>query len=94
MPLHVHRVASVGKVEPARLGRRIGAEAESAVGASRLSHALVGVLDTTALIAVPDDFTKEIVESRARDYLVKALTEQVGREVRLAVTVDTSLREC
>lgn len=54
---------------------------------------LVGVLDTTALIAVPDDFTKEIVESRARDYLVKALTEQVGREVRLAVTVDTSLRE-
>ncbi|WP_052465811.1 chromosomal replication initiator protein DnaA [Mobilicoccus massiliensis] len=54
---------------------------------------LVGVLDTTALIAVPDDFTKEIVESRARDYLVKALTEQVGREVRLAVTVDASLRE-
>ncbi|GMA41809.1 chromosomal replication initiator protein DnaA [Mobilicoccus caccae] len=54
---------------------------------------LVGVLDTTALIAVPDDFTKEIVESRARDYLVRALTEQVGREVRLAVTVDASLRE-
>lgn len=54
---------------------------------------LVGVLDTTALIAVPDDFTKEIVETRARDRLVRALTEQVGHEVRLAVTVDTSLRE-
>ena len=54
---------------------------------------LVGVLDSTAIIAVPDEFTKEIVESRARDRLVRALTEQVGHEVRLAVTVDASLRE-
>lgn len=54
---------------------------------------LVGVLDTTALIAVPDDFTKEIVETRARDALTAVLAERVGHEVRLAVTVDPSLRE-
>ncbi len=51
------------------------------------------MLETTALIAVPDDFTKEIVETRVRDALTAVLAERVGHEVRLAVTVDPSLRE-
>ncbi len=53
---------------------------------------LVGLLDSTALIAVPDEFTKEIVETRVRQALTDALSTQLGSEVRLAVTVDSSIR--
>lgn len=42
--LHVHGVTSVGKVEAARLAGAVGAEAKLAVGAGRLSHALIGIL--------------------------------------------------
>ncbi len=54
---------------------------------------LVGLLDGTALIAVPNDFTKEIVETRLRDRVTQTLGSQLGRNVRLAVTVDPSLSE-
>ncbi len=53
---------------------------------------LVGMLGDTALIAVPDEFTKDIVESRAREPLIDALSHQTGKDVRLAVTVDPTLR--
>jgi len=52
---------------------------------------LVGLIDGTALLAVPNDFTKDIVESRLRDRLTASLSSEIGREVRLAVTVDPSL---
>ncbi len=54
---------------------------------------LVGLLDDTALIAVPNDFTKDIVETRLRERVRDTLGDQLGREVRLAVTVDPSLGE-
>ncbi|HET7475416.1 MAG TPA: chromosomal replication initiator protein DnaA [Dermatophilaceae bacterium] len=49
---------------------------------------LAGILDQTALIAVPDDFTKDYVESRVRGPLMSALGDQLGHPVRIAVTVD------
>jgi chromosomal replication initiator protein len=52
----------------------------------------VGLLDQTALLAVPDEFTKDIVETRVRKQVVTALSEQLGTEIRLAVTVDPALR--
>jgi chromosomal replication initiator protein len=52
----------------------------------------VGLLDQTALLAVPDDFTKDIVETKVRQQVVAALSSQLGSEVRIAVTVDPSLR--
>ncbi len=52
---------------------------------------LVGLLDDTVLLAVPNDFTKDVVESRLRDVVTTTLGAQLGREVRLAVTVDPSL---
>ncbi|MCE1179066.1 MAG: chromosomal replication initiator protein DnaA [Micrococcales bacterium] len=52
---------------------------------------LIGLLDETALLAVPNDFTKEIVETRLRTQVTAALSNRLGREVRLAVTVDASL---
>jgi chromosomal replication initiator protein len=54
---------------------------------------LVGLIDDTVLIAVPNDFTKDIIETRLRDRVAATLGQQLGRQVRLAVTVDPSLAE-
>nr|WP_277628442.1 chromosomal replication initiator protein DnaA [Arsenicicoccus dermatophilus] len=59
-------------------------------GFLRLSR-LVGLLEGTALIAVPNDYTRGLVERDIRTELVSALQEQLGRDVRLAVTIDSSL---
>ena len=53
----------------------------------------VGLLDGTALLAAPNDLTKEILEQRVRDTITQLLSEQLGFPVRLAVTVDSSLSE-
>jgi chromosomal replication initiator protein len=52
----------------------------------------VGLLEETALLAVPDEFTKDIIETRVRPQVITALSGQLGMEIRLAVTVDPSLR--
>ena len=52
----------------------------------------VGLLEETALLAVPDEFTKDIIETRVRPQVIAALSSQLGMEIRLAVTVDPSLR--
>ncbi len=51
----------------------------------------VGLLDGTALLAVPNELTKEILEQRLRDSITQVLSEQLGYVVRLAVTVDPTL---
>jgi chromosomal replication initiator protein len=53
----------------------------------------VGLLDGTALLAAPNDLTKEILEQRVRDTITQLLSEQLGYIVRLAVTVDSSLTD-
>nr|WP_235502376.1 chromosomal replication initiator protein DnaA [Angustibacter sp. Root456] len=52
---------------------------------------LVGLIDTTALVAVPNEYTKDVLEQRLRAQVVDALGAQLEREVLLAVTVDPSL---
>jgi chromosomal replication initiator protein len=52
---------------------------------------LVGVLDQTALVRVPNDLTKETLETKLRDPLTQALAAQLGHPVQLAVSVDESL---
>lgn len=49
---------------------------------------LVGLLDTTALLAVKHEHVKDAVEGHLREDIVTALSEVVGRPVRLAVSVD------
>lgn len=51
----------------------------------------VGLLDDTLLLVVANDFTKDYLESRVRTRITSALAGVLGREVRLAVTVDESL---
>ncbi|TPG17113.1 chromosomal replication initiator protein DnaA [Pedococcus bigeumensis] len=54
---------------------------------------LAGLLDGTALVKVPNEYTKDVVEQRVRDAVTQALSSQLGEQVQLAVTVDTSLDE-
>jgi len=51
----------------------------------------MGLVSDTALIAAPNEFTKDVLETRLRPLVVKELSEILGREIRLAVTVDTSI---
>src|SRR5690606_37480795 len=53
---------------------------------------LVGLLDSTALLAVPYQHTKESLETGLREQVVSALSRRLDRDVRLAITVDEDLR--
>ncbi len=52
-----------------------------------LTRPLVLVEDT-ALVAAPNEFTKDVLETRLRPLVIEALSRAMGREIRLAVTVD------
>ena len=47
--------------------------------------------ESTAIVAVPDEFTRSQLEGRLRGQLEDALTETFGREIRIAVTVNPAL---
>jgi chromosomal replication initiator protein len=51
----------------------------------------VGLLDGTALLFAPNDLTKEVLEQRMRQPIIDLLSAELGRPVRLAVTVDPSI---
>lgn len=51
----------------------------------------LGLVEDTVLIAAPNEFTKDVLETRLRPLVSSALTQIVGREIRLAVTVDPSI---
>jgi chromosomal replication initiator protein len=54
---------------------------------------LDGVVGETALLSVPHEYAKDIVEQRLRPVITTTLTEQLGHEVRIAVVVDPSLED-
>jgi len=49
--------------------------------------------ESTAIVAVPNDFTRNQLEGRLRGQLEDALTVRFGREIRIAVTVNPQLEE-
>ena len=49
--------------------------------------------ESTAIVAVPNDFTRTQLEGRLRGQLEDALTVAFGREIRIAVTVNPALEE-
>jgi chromosomal replication initiator protein len=51
----------------------------------------IGLLDGTALLAAPSDFAKEAIERALREPITDALSRRLGREVSLAVKVDTAV---
>ena len=52
----------------------------------------MGVIDsngsTTILIAAPNAFAKDVLETRLRSLITETLSYELGREVRVAVTID------
>ena len=51
----------------------------------------IGLLDGTALLAAPSDFAKEAIERALRDPITDALSRRLGRDISLAVKVDTAV---
>ncbi len=47
----------------------------------------VGLLGTTALLAAPTDFAKEVIERTLKDAITGALSEKLHQQISLAVTV-------
>jgi len=47
----------------------------------------LGLVEDTALLAAPNDFAKDVLESRLRPMIAQALSSAYGREIRVAVTV-------
>jgi chromosomal replication initiator protein len=47
----------------------------------------LGLVEDTALLAAPNDFAKDVLESRLRPVIADALSTAYGREIRVAVTV-------
>ncbi len=52
---------------------------------------LVNVYGSVAVLAAPNPFAKDVLDSRLRPPIETSLRQQLGREVTLAVTVDPSL---
>ena len=50
----------------------------------------LGLVENTALIATPNEFVKEQLETRLRTLITHALSRELGRSIQLAVTVDPS----
>src|SRR6202167_3023756 len=50
----------------------------------------LGLVENTALIATPNEFVKEQLETRLRPLVTQALSQELGRDIQLAVTVDPS----
>ncbi len=53
----------------------------------RLTRPMAAVGDTV-LIAAPNDFARDVIENRLRVVLTEALSDQLGHDVQIAVTVD------
>jgi chromosomal replication initiator protein len=48
----------------------------------------LGLLDDTALLAAPNEFTKDVLETRLRPLITTALSTLLRQEIRVAVTVE------
>lgn len=53
----------------------------------------LGVVGDTVLIAAPNAFIKDVLETRLSPIICDALTATLGREIRIAVTVDESIAQ-
>ena len=47
----------------------------------------LGLVEDTALLAAPNDFAKDYLENRLRPMIAAALSDEIGREIHVAVTV-------
>jgi chromosomal replication initiator protein len=50
----------------------------------------IALVEGTAVLAAPNDFAKDVIETRVREELTSALSRATGQDMRIAVTVDDS----
>src|SRR5919107_1079749 len=50
----------------------------------------LGLVEDTAVLAAPNEFTQTVLESRMRRVLAEALSERFGRAIRVAVQLEDS----
>ncbi|MGH3744512.1 MAG: DnaA ATPase domain-containing protein, partial [Mycobacteriales bacterium] len=86
-------VAHPGSVELGAAWRRAiaGLTEDALTGADRAWLRLtrpVALVEGTALLAAPNDFTKELLDTRLRPALATALAAELGHDVQVAVTVE------
>jgi chromosomal replication initiator protein len=86
---------SVGDLDLAQVwARSLKGLAEMHVGPSQLAWLKpeltrpLGLVEDTVLIATPNAFVKEQLETRLRPLVIHALSRELGRPIQLAVTVD------
>jgi chromosomal replication initiator protein len=48
----------------------------------------LGLVEGTAVLAAPNEFTQTVLESRMRRVLAEALSEQFGRDIRVAIQLE------
>src|SRR4051794_24211357 len=53
----------------------------------------LGLVEDTAVLAAPNEFTQTVLESRMRRVLSEALSEQFGRDIRVAVQLEDAPAE-
>ena len=58
----------------------------------RLTKPLALVQDT-AVLATPNDFAREVLDTKLRPLIIDALSRQLGRDVRVAVTVEPAAEQ-
>jgi chromosomal replication initiator protein len=51
----------------------------------------IALVEGTAVLAAPNDFAKDVIETRVREELTSALSRATGQDVRIAVTVENGL---
>ena len=52
----------------------------------------LGLVEDTAVLAAPNEFTQTVLESRMRLVLADALSEEFGRDIRVAVQLEDAIR--
>ena len=77
-------LAVVWRAATAELTTEIGSAQQRAY--LRLTQ-LRAIVEDTALLSVPDAFTRDVIESRLRPSITDALSRQLGRPIQVAVTV-------
>ena len=53
----------------------------------------LGLVEDTAVLAAPNEFTQTVLESRMRRVLAEALSEQFGRAIRVAIQLEDAPAE-
>ncbi|MDX6286138.1 MAG: chromosomal replication initiator protein [Frankiales bacterium] len=48
----------------------------------------IAIVEDTAVLAAPNEFAKEVLDTRLRPLIVEALSAELGRDIRVAVTVE------